>query len=47
MGMKLSSLTLIVTDDCNFECRYCYKTKRKKYMKYSTVKKSLVFFYQS
>ena len=27
--MKICSLTLIVTDDCNFNCRYCYKNKGK------------------
>lgn len=43
--MKLSSLTLTVTDDCNFSCTYCYKKKRKNYMKYTTIEKALLFFY--
>ena len=43
--MKISSLTLLVTDDCNFNCSYCYKTKSKKYMDYSTAEKALIFFY--
>jgi len=43
--MKICSLTLIVTDDCNFNCLYCYKNKSKKYMNYSTANKALLFFY--
>lgn len=43
--MKIRSLTLIVTDHCNFECKYCYKTKSKNYMQYSTACNALVFFY--
>jgi len=42
--MKLQSLTLIVTDDCNFNCDYCYKPKRKNYMEYSLAEKALIFF---
>ena len=42
--MKISSLTLIVTDDCNFNCIYCYKRKSKNYMKYRTVENALIFF---
>lgn len=26
--MNLSSLTLLLTDDCNFDCSYCYQEKR-------------------
>jgi molybdenum cofactor biosynthesis enzyme MoaA len=42
--MKLASLTLIITDDCNFNCSYCYKTKTSTYMDDSTVEKALLFF---
>ncbi|MFQ6108509.1 MAG: hypothetical protein ACE5L7_03030 [Candidatus Aminicenantales bacterium] len=42
--MKISSLTLLVTDDCNFNCSYCYKPKRHIHMDYSTAEKVLVFF---
>jgi molybdenum cofactor biosynthesis enzyme MoaA len=42
--MKLKSLCLIVTDDCNFHCDYCYKKKKKVYMTYSTAEKTLLFF---
>lgn len=39
--MNLSSITLIITDDCNFSCKYCYKAKSKKYMDNSIVYKAL------
>lgn len=42
--MKLRSLTLLLTDDCNFNCQYCYKPKSKKYMESSTIEKGLIFF---
>lgn len=42
--MKLSSLGLIITDDCNFDCIYCYKARSKNSMEYSTVHRFLTFF---
>lgn len=42
--MKLQSLCLIITDDCNSQCSYCYKKKKKAYMSYSTAEKALLFF---
>jgi molybdenum cofactor biosynthesis enzyme MoaA len=45
--MKFRSLTLIVTDDCNFNCDYCYKPKSNNYMKYPLAEKALIFFYLS
>ena len=42
--MNISSLTLIITEDCNFNCIYCYQKKVKKYMPESSLKKALNFF---
>lgn len=42
--MILSSLTLIVTNDCNFSCQYCYQQHRQDYMDYTTAEKALNFF---
>ena len=42
--MKLRSLSLILTEDCNFDCGYCYKSKRGSYMAWDTVEASLSFF---
>ena len=42
--MKLSSLTLIVTDDCNYNCSYCYKARSRAYMDEEAVEKALLFF---
>ncbi len=42
--MNLQSLTLVVTEDCNFDCTYCYKEKRKENMTFATARKALVFF---
>lgn len=43
--MELSKLTFIVTDDCNFDCTYCYQKKEKKTMDNATVKTAVDFFY--
>jgi sulfatase maturation enzyme AslB (radical SAM superfamily) len=43
--MKFSQLAFIVTDDCNFCCSYCPQKKQEIYMKPSTIKKSVDFFY--
>jgi molybdenum cofactor biosynthesis enzyme MoaA len=42
--MKLQGLTLIVTDDCNFNCEYCYKPKSNDYMEFPLAEKALIFF---
>ncbi len=42
--MELSSFTVFVTEDCNYNCSYCYQKKRKKYIDKFTVEKSLDFF---
>jgi sulfatase maturation enzyme AslB (radical SAM superfamily) len=43
--MKLFYFTFILTDDCNFNCSYCWQKKEKKYMKRSTIEKTVMFFY--
>lgn len=43
--MELSKLTFIVTDDCNFNCTYCYQEKEKKTMDNATLKMAVDFFY--
>jgi uncharacterized protein len=45
VGMKFTQLAFIVTDDCNFNCSYCQQIKERKYMKRSTIKKAVTFFY--
>jgi len=42
--MKLSSLTLILTEQCNFNCSYCYQAKGEKNNDLSTIKKAIDFF---
>ncbi len=42
--MNIQSLTLVVTEDCDFDCRYCYKQKSPARMTFATVEKALVFF---
>lgn len=42
--MKISALILMVTEDCNFKCRYCYQTRENHYMKWETAKQTLDFF---
>jgi sulfatase maturation enzyme AslB (radical SAM superfamily) len=43
--MKLSNLTFIVTDFCNFDCSYCFQKKKKQFMTPATIEKAAVFFY--
>lgn len=43
--MKLSNLTLIVTDFCNFDCAYCFQKKKDHYMTLAAVEKAINFFY--
>ncbi len=42
--MELKSFTINVTEDCNFECIYCYQKKRNTYVRPSSVKKAIDFF---
>jgi len=43
--MELESFTLIVTDDCNYDCVYCPQIKENLYIDESIIEKSLDFFY--
>jgi len=43
--MELSKLTFIVTDQCNFNCTYCYQKKEHKTMDNATVETAVDFFY--
>ncbi len=42
--MNIQSITLVVTEDCNFDCDYCYKQKNYDRMKFATAKKAMAFF---
>jgi uncharacterized protein len=42
--MKLSNITFVVTDDCNFNCSYCLQKKEKKYISNAALKKAITFF---
>lgn len=42
--MGLGLLALVVTDDCNFRCRYCYKTRRPTRMTDAIARRAVVFF---
>jgi len=44
--LHISSLTLLLTDDCNYSCSYCYQTKAENYLSFSSIKKALDFFLQ-
>ncbi|UCH93067.1 MAG: radical SAM protein [Candidatus Aminicenantes bacterium] len=43
--MKISNLTFIVTDDCNFNCTYCFQKKEKKTITNTTIETAVDFFY--
>lgn len=43
--MELSGLTIVVTDECNFSCQYCYQKHGKNYLDFSTAEKALNFFF--
>ena len=43
--MELYSLALFMTDDCNFNCHYCYQKKGNTYVDKGTMKKAIDFFY--
>jgi len=43
--MDRYSCTLFVTEDCNFNCTYCYQKKRKSYIDTSTIEKTFDFLF--
>jgi sulfatase maturation enzyme AslB (radical SAM superfamily) len=43
--MVLSSLVVILTDQCNFNCAYCYQQKGKQRLEFSTLVKAIDFFH--
>jgi len=43
--MRISNLTFIVTDDCNFNCSYCFQKKEKKTISNAFIKTAVDFFY--
>jgi uncharacterized protein len=42
--MEFSSFTFFMTEDCNFDCSYCYQRKEKKYIDSTTLEKAIDFF---
>jgi len=43
--MRIYSLTLVITEECNFRCSYCYQQKRNRYLDKSIIKNALEFFF--
>ncbi|MCK4766383.1 MAG: 4Fe-4S cluster-binding domain-containing protein [Candidatus Aminicenantes bacterium] len=43
--MKINNLTFIVTDDCNFNCSYCFQKKEKKTISSNVIDTAVDFFY--
>jgi uncharacterized protein len=43
--MELESFTVIVTDQCNFECSYCYQEKGKERLDFPTLARTIDFFH--
>lgn len=43
--MEISNLTFIITDDCNFNCSYCFQKKEKKTITHEVIRKAVDFFY--
>jgi len=43
--LNISELTFILTDDCNFNCKYCYKVKSNNFLDHSTAVNALNFFW--
>lgn len=42
--LELAGLTLVLTDECNFNCAYCYQRKQKGRLEFSTLSKAIDFF---
>ena len=45
MRMEFSGFTFMVTEDCNFNCSYCYQIKGKKSIDLTTVENAVDFFF--
>jgi len=43
--LNISELTFILTDDCNFQCKYCYKAKSNNFLDHATAVDALHFFW--
>ncbi|MCK4761022.1 MAG: radical SAM protein [Candidatus Aminicenantes bacterium] len=43
--MEINNLTFIITDDCNFNCSYCFQKKEKKTITKTAIKTTVDFFY--
>lgn len=43
--MEFSGFTLIVTEECNFNCPYCYQKKGKRHLDASIIEKAIDFFF--
>jgi sulfatase maturation enzyme AslB (radical SAM superfamily) len=43
--MEISNLTFVVTDDCNFDCTYCFQKKEKQTISNTTIETAVDFFY--
>jgi MoaA/NifB/PqqE/SkfB family radical SAM enzyme len=44
-NLQISHFSFIVTDQCNFNCSYCFQKKENKYLEHSTIEKAVTFFY--
>jgi len=45
MRMEFSSFTFTVTEECNFNCSYCFQNIGRRYIDISTTEKALDFFF--
>jgi len=43
--MKFNSVTFLVTNDCNFNCRYCFHEKNKLYLNKKKVDRIINFIF--
>lgn len=44
-AMEFSTLTIILTDRCNFCCSYCYQNKKNRQLDIATITRAIDFFY--
>ena len=42
--MRLAKIVFFITDDCNFNCKYCYHKKNNSYIKKETIEDTMNFF---